>query len=129
MVTAAVAGSDAYSQLNTTSSAVNGRPSCHCTPFLSFQVTDMPSAAIPPFSTSGISAARTGTRFPSGSHAASGSQKIRHPSESLAPTAKWGLSKVGPCQDNVLSAPPPPALFGLYSVAAAVWAEPDLASS
>src|ERR1700741_3030469 len=73
IVVAAVAGSEAYSQLNTTSSAVNGRPSCHSTPFLSFQVTDVPSAATPPFSISGIWTASTGTRSPSGSHAASSS--------------------------------------------------------
>ena len=40
---AAVAGSIAYSQLNTTSSAVKGWPSCQVTPFFSFQVTDLPS--------------------------------------------------------------------------------------
>src|SRR6185436_12086984 len=45
----AVAGSEAYSQLNTRSSAVNGLPSCHCTPFLIFQVTDFPSFASAPF--------------------------------------------------------------------------------
>ncbi len=73
MVTAAVAGSDAYSQLNTTSSAVKGLPSCHCTPFLTFQVTDLPSLATPPFCTLGISAARLATRLPSGSQEASGS--------------------------------------------------------
>jgi hypothetical protein len=31
--------------LKTTSSAVNGLPSCQVTPRLSFQVTDLPSAA------------------------------------------------------------------------------------
>ena len=40
-----MAGSEAYSQLNTQSSAVNGLPSCHLTPFFSFQVTDLPSLA------------------------------------------------------------------------------------
>src|SRR5713101_10042853 len=73
IVTAAVAGSVAYSQLKTTSSAVKGLPSCHWTPFLSFQVTDLPSLATPPFCTLGISAARTGDRLPSGSHDARGS--------------------------------------------------------
>ena len=72
-VTAAVAGSVAYSQLKTTSSAVNGLPSCHWTFFLSFQVTDVPSLAIPPFWTVGISAARFAMRFPSGSKEARGS--------------------------------------------------------
>src|SRR5580704_5505007 len=48
-LTAAVAGSVAYCQLNTTSSAENGWPSCHLTPGLSFQVTDLASAARPPF--------------------------------------------------------------------------------
>jgi hypothetical protein len=44
---AAVAGSEAYSQLNTTSSALKGWPSCHCTPVFSLQVTDMPSGSDP----------------------------------------------------------------------------------
>ena len=73
MVTAAVAGSLAYSQLNTTSSAVKGLPSCHLTPGLSFQVTDLPSADRPPFWIDGISAARIGMRLPSASQLASGS--------------------------------------------------------
>ena len=67
MVRAAVLGSRTNSQLNTTSSAVNGLPSCQVTPFLSFQVTDLPSLATPPFCTVGISAASTGNRLPSGS--------------------------------------------------------------
>src|SRR5688572_22746402 len=66
-VTAAVAGSAAYSQLKTTSSAVNGLPSCQFTPRLSFHVTEVPSRATPPFCTLGISAASTGMRLPSGS--------------------------------------------------------------
>jgi hypothetical protein len=73
MVTVEVAGSLAYSQLNTTSSAVKGLPSCHLTPGFSFQVTDLPSAARPPFSSEGISAARTSFMLPSGSQQASGS--------------------------------------------------------
>ena len=44
--------------MNTTSSAVKGLPSCHLTPGLSFQVTDLASAARPPFWIDGISAAR-----------------------------------------------------------------------
>ena len=54
MVVAAVAGSFAYSQLKTTSSAVNGLPSCQVTPCFSFQVTDLPSAARVPSSRPGI---------------------------------------------------------------------------
>ena len=73
MVTVAVAGSRAYSQLNTTSSAVNGLPSCHLTPGFSFQVTDMPSAERPPFCSEGISAASTSFMLPSASQQASGS--------------------------------------------------------
>src|SRR5262245_49370911 len=72
-VTAAVAESVAYSQLNTTSSAVKGFPSCHWTFRLSFHVTDVPSLAIPPFCTVGTSAARFANRFPSGSKDARGS--------------------------------------------------------
>src|SRR5262249_23773118 len=79
-VTAAVAGSVAYSQLNTTSSAVNGFPSCHWTFRLSFQVIDVPSLAMPPFWTVGISAAKFGKRLPSGAKDARGSEKIREPS-------------------------------------------------
>ena len=73
IVVAAVAASAAYSQLNTMSSAVNGLPSCHTTFLFSFQVTDLPSLATAPFWMEGISAARMGTRLPSGSNAASGS--------------------------------------------------------
>ena len=73
MVTVAVAGSRAYSQLNTKSSDVKGLPSCHLTPGLSFQVTDVPSAASPPFWIEGISAARTSFMLPSASQQASGS--------------------------------------------------------
>src|SRR5947208_13870183 len=58
MVSGEVAGFLAYSQLKTTSSAVNGVPSCHLTPGLSFQVTDLPSEARPPFWFEGISAGR-----------------------------------------------------------------------
>ena len=55
-----VAGSAAYSQVKTKSSAVRGFPSCHWTFFFSFQVTDSPSRARPPFWRVGTSAARTG---------------------------------------------------------------------
>src|SRR6185503_1594105 len=48
IVTAAVAGSAAYSQLNTTSAEVNGLPSCHWTSFLSFQTIVLPSFDTPP---------------------------------------------------------------------------------
>src|SRR5688572_5974474 len=73
MLTEAVAGSAANSQVKRQSSAVNGLPSCQVTPFFSFHVTDLPSLATPPFWTVGVSAARQGIRFPSGSHEASGS--------------------------------------------------------
>ena len=73
MVVAAVAGFLAYSQLKTTSSAVNGLPSCQVTPCFSFQVTDLPSAARVPSSRPGMEAASTGLRLPSGSQPASGS--------------------------------------------------------
>ena len=66
-VTAAVAGSATNSQLKTTSSAVNGRPSCQATPRLRRQITQVPSFARPPLSTLGTSAARIGTMVPSGS--------------------------------------------------------------
>ena len=69
----AVAGSVANWQLKTKSSALNGVPSCHVTPRLSFHTTDRPSAATPPFSRLGISAARIGSRTPSPSQRASAS--------------------------------------------------------
>ena len=72
-MTAAVAGSETYSQLKTTSSAVKGLPSCHVTPRLSRHTTQVPSLARPPLSTLGTSAARAGTMLPSGSKPASGS--------------------------------------------------------
>ena len=68
-----VAGSDTYSQLNTTSSAMKGCPSCQVTPCFSYQVTDRPSFATPPLSTVGISRARIGISAPSASKEASGS--------------------------------------------------------
>jgi hypothetical protein len=73
IVHAEVAGSAAYSQLNTTSSAVNGLPSCQTTSLLRFQITHVPSRATPPLSTLGTCAARIGTTLPSGSKAPSGS--------------------------------------------------------
>ena len=70
---AAVAGSLAYSQLKTTSSAVNGLPSCQLTSCFSFQITDLPSAA-----SAAVLAARDlggelGLEIAFRSHAASGS--------------------------------------------------------
>jgi hypothetical protein len=59
--------------LKITSSAVNGSPSCQVTPRFSFQTTLRPSAARPPLSRLGISAASTACRFASASHCASGS--------------------------------------------------------
>ena len=73
METVEAAGSEAYSQLKMTSSAVNGWPSCQVTPRFSFQTTLRPSAESPPFSRLGISAARTGCSSPSASHSARGS--------------------------------------------------------
>ncbi len=66
-VTAAVPGSDTNSHVKTTSSALNGLPSCHRTFFFRRQVTVVPSLARPPLATDGSSAASTGTRLPSGS--------------------------------------------------------------
>ncbi len=72
-MSAAVAGSRAYSQVKTQSSAVKGLPSCHVTPFFSFQVTALPSADKVPSSRPGIVSARMGRRLPSASQPASGS--------------------------------------------------------
>src|SRR5712692_3055917 len=40
---------------------------------------------------------------------------MREASWSFVPTAKCGLSRVGPCHHSSLRAPPPPRLAGLYS--------------
>ena len=56
-----------YSALNTTSAAVNGVPSDHTMSCLSGQVMDMRSAATPPFSTVGMSAASAATMVPESS--------------------------------------------------------------
>src|SRR5215471_18065703 len=53
---------------------------------------------------------------------------MREPSWSFVPTAKCGLSRVGACQNSVLSSPPPPALVGLYWVSPGGCAIPALAS-
>ena len=66
-VVAAVPESITNSQLKTTSSAVNGLPSCQPTFFLSRHVTEVPSRLTAPFWTLGTSAARIGTMLPSGS--------------------------------------------------------------
>src|SRR2546430_1100079 len=63
-----VAGSAVYSQLKTTSPAVNGLPSCQETPGFSFHVTDVPSFATPPFLTLGTSRARAGIMLACGSN-------------------------------------------------------------
>src|SRR5262249_35180120 len=57
-VSAAVAGSATYSQVNTTSSAVNGLPSCQVTPRLRRHVTHVRSRARVPAGMLGTSAAR-----------------------------------------------------------------------
>src|SRR5262245_25566041 len=62
-----------YRYVKRTSFAVNGTPSDHLMPGLSFHVTDLPSGATWPFSRDGISAARKGTSWPSASKLASGS--------------------------------------------------------
>jgi hypothetical protein len=72
-VEAAVPGSRANCQLKTTSSAVNGVPSCQVTFFLSFHSTQRPSFAMPPFLGVGNSSASTGAKVPSPCGAASGS--------------------------------------------------------
>ena len=60
-------GSTSRARLYFTSSAVKGVPSCHFTSERSFTRQCSPSADTPPFSTVGISAARSGTKLPSGS--------------------------------------------------------------
>src|SRR5262245_14312215 len=72
-VTAVEAGSATHSHVATTSSALNGFPSCQATPFFNRHVTDVPSFEIPPFWGVGTSAARIGRRFPSGSNEHRGS--------------------------------------------------------
>ena len=72
-VKAAVAGSLAYGQWTNTSSALNGLPSCHVTPRLSFQSTDLPSAASPPLARLGTSVTSSGTMLASASNSTIGS--------------------------------------------------------
>src|SRR5258708_30477760 len=108
MVSVAVAGFLAYSQVKTTSSAVKGWPSCQVTPFFSFQVTDLPSAASVPSSRPGIVSARTGRRLPSPSQPASGSQHTHHPSRSLPPPPQRGFRHLRPPPHSALHTPPPP---------------------
>src|ERR1700682_1371861 len=74
---AAVLGSPTYCHVKTTSSAVNGVPSDHFTPGLSFQVIVVWSFETPPLSRVGISAARLGTGLPSGPEEARGSRISR----------------------------------------------------
>src|SRR2546426_1907693 len=112
IVTADVAGSMTYSQLKTTSSAVKGLPSCHTTFFFRRQVTDNPSFATCPFWRLGTSAASTGTMFPSGSYAPSGSEKTRAAAWPFGPLAKGGFKGVGACHPDVLTLPPPPRFLG-----------------
>ena len=59
------ASSEQYFQVKTASAAVTGEPSDQVTSGLIFQVIDMRSAAMPPLSSVGISAAMKGTRLPS----------------------------------------------------------------
>src|SRR5450755_4346593 len=80
VVLAAVLGSATYCQVKTTSSAVNGVPSDHLMPGLSFHVMLFWSAEIPPLATVGISDASSGTGTPSGPSAASGSRMRREAS-------------------------------------------------
>ena len=110
---AAVAGSAEYCQLKTTSSALKGLPSCQVTPFLRFQITQVPSFARPPLSTLGMSAARIGTRFPSASKLASGSWNSRAAVVSLSPVDRCGFSTVGACQLSKRRVPPPPRRVGV----------------
>jgi hypothetical protein len=66
---------------------VKGFPSCHWTFFLSFQVTDVPSLAMPPFWTVGISAARFAHQVAVGIERREGLVEDREPS--------WILRAVG----------------------------------
>ena len=54
-------------QVKTTSPAVNGWPSCHCTPGRSLTVNAVPSFEMPPLAWVGMAAARLGTNAPLGS--------------------------------------------------------------
>src|SRR6266851_7902181 len=125
VVLAAVFGSATYCQVNTTSSAVNGDPSDHLMPGLSFHVMLFWSLATPPLSRVGISAARTAIGLPSGPEAASGSRMSREASWSLVPWARCTFRVVGACQYRIFSWPPtprPPAVVAGLVVAAIVGA-------
>ena len=62
----ATSGFMIVSQVNWTSRAVNGSPSCHLASSRSVNVQVSPSSEMPPFSTVGTSVARLGTNVPSG---------------------------------------------------------------
>src|SRR5882672_7657201 len=53
---------------------------------------------------------------------------MREASWSFVPTAKCGLSSVGPCHHKSLRAPPPPRLVGLYSDSLCAAATPAYAN-
>src|SRR5258708_39458364 len=95
LLVAAVAGSAAYSQVKTTSSAVSGLPSCQETFFFSFHVTERPSFATPPFLRLGISAASRATGVPSPSQPARRSLKTARTRLSLGPQCAVGGQRVG----------------------------------
>jgi hypothetical protein len=71
--------------VNTTSSAVNGEPSDHLTPGLSFQVTEMKSGEMPPFSSVGRLSASRDVSSPFSLKLASGSKTIEDANPSLIP--------------------------------------------
>ena len=86
------------SQVKATSSAVMSLPSDHFRPSFSFHVIDTRSWEKPPFSIVGIWAASAGTRLPTGSYLASGSNVIAPASASLVPADRYGPGRVGACQ-------------------------------
>src|SRR5262252_10392655 len=53
---------------------------------------------------------------------------MREASWSFVPTAKCALSRVGPCHNKSLRAPPPPRLVGLYSDLVCAAATPEYAN-
>ena len=96
-----------YCQVKTASLAVTGEPSDQSSPSLSFQVIVVKSADTPPFSTVGISCARSGARSPL-VVARHGSITRLAACRSLVPPDRYGVMIEIACQSRTLSWPSDP---------------------
>jgi len=105
-----------------TSSAVKAVPSCHLTLLRSLIFQVRPSADRPPFSTLGISRARSGTKLPSASMYQSVEKSCHQTAWSTSMPGISGLKTVGSCESAAMIWP-----RGLSGGAAArpTWAKAD----